>query len=232
MWAILAGIEGNYPAYQAVLKDIKSQTKAVEELYILGDIVGPRAETETLVQSLLNPFDGELFPQICRGWWEEQCLILHGLSGTTQATELLDRYGDDTVKNLWNFVSRETVEWIRKLDFGFVELDCLLIHGSGVSVSEELTPNTPPWRVLDRLGRFGVNQLFCGRSGQIFEYQLQQGSIISSVTTLENQSSPETITTSQKRIIGVGNVGKTPHQATYTLYNSHNNYLEFRVVYY
>ncbi len=39
-WAILSGIQGNLTAYEAVLADIKRQGNLVEEIYILGDVVG------------------------------------------------------------------------------------------------------------------------------------------------------------------------------------------------
>ncbi|ACB50842.1 hypothetical protein cce_1492 [Crocosphaera subtropica ATCC 51142] len=232
MWAILTGIEGNLTAYEAVIQDIQEQTVPVEELYILGDLVGIHPETEQLVHRIRNPRSDELFPQVCRGWWEEQCLILHGLGATAEPTELLEQYGVDTAKQLWDKVSRDTIQWLRNLDFGFVELDCLLIHGSSVSVSEELTPKTSPWQLLDRLQRMGVNSLFCGRSGQTFDYQLQEAAITTSVTTLDSQHPSQTIETTQRRIIGVGNVGRTPHQAIYTLYNPYSNALKFRTVAY
>ena len=88
-----------------------------------------------------------------------------------EATQLIEKYGADAVQQLWDSVSRKTVEWIRSLDFGFFELDCLLIHGSSLSVDDELTPQTPPWQMCDRLMRMGANNLFCGRSGLTFEYE-------------------------------------------------------------
>ncbi|MDB9315714.1 hypothetical protein PN462_21550 [Spirulina sp. CS-785/01] len=51
---------------------------------------------------------------------------------------LLIRYGGDAIAQLWDSVSRDRVQWLRGLHFGFVELDCLLIHGSSVSVSTVL----------------------------------------------------------------------------------------------
>ncbi|WPF88544.1 hypothetical protein WEU38_17320 [Cyanobacterium aponinum AL20118] len=39
----------------------------------------------------------------------------------------------------------------------FVEFDCLLIHGSSVSVSEKLTPETSALTILDRINRVNVN---------------------------------------------------------------------------
>ncbi|MEO1673090.1 MAG: metallophosphatase, partial [Cyanobacteria bacterium J06631_2] len=173
-----------------------------------------------------------LEPQVCVGWWEEQCFALHGLGSTAEPTELIDRFGKETAKLLWDSVSRETVGWLRNCHFGFFELDCLLIHGSTVSVSDELTPQTQPWQMLDRLQRVGANHLFCGRSGQVFEYQLQGGSVNSSVMTLDQPQAVQTITAPQRRVVGVGNVGREPGKATYTLYNPNSDRLEFKTVYY
>ncbi|MDF5711761.1 MAG: metallophosphatase [Nostoc sp. S4] len=231
-WAILSGIEANLAAYEAVMADIKRQGHNVEALYILGDLVGPRPEAEKLVERVLNPRQGELEPLICKGWWEEQCLILHGLGPTGDAPELIAKYGGDTVKLLWKCVSGKTVQWLRSLDFGFFELDCLLIHGSTVGVNDELTPETPPIQMLDRLSRMQANNILCGRSGLTFQYQLQTGSIITALTTLDNQVSPQTVTVTPRQVIGVGNVGRTPGQATYTLYNPGTNQVEFKTVYY
>jgi hypothetical protein len=167
MWAILSGIEGNLTAYEAVWQDIQKLNVTVENLYILGDFVGLHPDTPKLIDRLRQPHH-QLQPQICRGWWEEQCLILHGFSGTGEPTELMEKFGVAAAKQLWDNVDRKTVAWMRNLTFGFVELDCLLIHGSSVDVGEELTPKTSPWIILDRLQRMDVNNLFCGRSHHQF----------------------------------------------------------------
>jgi len=232
MWAILSGIEGNIAAYEAVLADIKRQRVKVEELYILGDIIAANSDSEKVIKRIQNPLPGELQPQVCVGWWEEQCFALHGLGSTAEPTELIDRFGKEAAKLLWDSVSRETVQWLRGCHFGFFELDCLLIHGSSVSVSDELTPQTQPWQMLDRLQRVQANHLFCGRSGQVFEYQLQGGSVNSSIMTLARQQPVQTITAPKKRVIGVGNVGREPGKATYTLYNPKSDRLEFKTVFY
>lgn len=241
MWAILSGIKGNITAYEAVLADIKRQRVTVEALYILGDIVAANPESEKVIKRISYPLSGELQPQVCIGWWEEQCFALHGLGSTAEPTELIDRFGKETAKLLWDSVSRETVQWLRNCHFGFFELDCLLIHGSTVSVSDELTPETQPWEMLDRLQRVQANHLFCGRSGQVFEYQLQGGSVNSSVMTLDYQKPVQTITAPQRTVIGVGNVGRVPGKATYTLYSPESELakgealrerLEFKTVYF
>ncbi|HLP91118.1 MAG TPA: metallophosphatase [Nostocaceae cyanobacterium] len=231
-WAILSGIEGNLAAYEAVLEDIKLQGQLIEALYILGDVVGPRPESEQVVERLINPLPGDIAPLVCKGWWEEQCLILHGLAGTGEPTELIEKYGGDTVKLLWEYVPRQTLRWLSLLDFGFFELDCLLIHGSTVSISEELTPETPAIQMLDRLMRIQANNLFCGRSGLTFQYELKSGSVTAEVKTLDDEVSPHTVDIHSLQVIGVGNVGKIPGKATYTLYNPGTNEVEFRTVCY
>ncbi|MGI0479715.1 metallophosphatase [Geminocystis sp. CENA526] len=230
MWAILSGIEGNLQAYHAVIDDILRQKISVEEIYILGDIIGLSQENEALVKEIRYPHHS-IPIRGCRGWWEEQCLILHSLHSTADPVELIDRFGVHATKILWDCVSRETIEWLRNLDFGFVEFDCLLIHGSTVSVSEALTPDTSPWVILDRLQRMNVNYLFSGRSHLLYEYRLQQGNITSTVMTLDSQNSYSK-EVKEKKIIGVGNVGKIPHQATYTLYNPYNNQLMLKTLKY
>ncbi|MDJ0842635.1 metallophosphatase [Crocosphaera sp.] len=232
MWAILSGIEGNIAAYEAVLADIKRQRTPVEALYILGDIIAANPNSDKVIKRIQNSLPGELQPQVCIGWWEEQCFALHAVGSTAEPTELIDRFGMETVKLLWDSVSRETVQWLRNCHFGFFELDCLLIHGSTVSASDELTPETPPWQMLDRLQRVEANSLFCGRSGQVFEYILQGGSINSSVMTLDRQQPMQTMTAPKRRVVGVGNVGREPGKATYTLYSPNSDRLEFKTVYY
>ena len=74
--------------------------------------------------------------------------------------------------------------------------------------------------------------IFCGRSGQVFEYQLQGGSVNSSVMTLESKQPVQTITAPKRRVVGVGNVGREPGKATYTLYSPYSDRLEFKTVYY
>ena len=231
MWAILSGIEGNLSAYQAVLKDIFRQKLAVEDIYILGDVIGLSPDNQKVIDAITNLANSSVTPHVCRGWWEEQCLILYGLGSTAEPEELIDEYGISATKELWDYVPRSMVEWIRNLDFGFVELDCLLIHGTSVTVSEALTPDTSPWVILDRLQRMNVNYLFSGRSSLLYEYQLQQANLTTTVITLDTQAS-DTREVKQKKIIGVGNVGKNPHQATYTLYNPYNNQLILKSIKY
>lgn len=228
MWAILSGIEGNLVAYQEVVKDIIKRRVEIEQFYILGDLVGPNPNSELLVEMVRNAAEsGEIQPQVCLGWWEEQCFNLYGLGTNVQGDELLKKYGGDTVKLLWKSVSRKTVEWLRQQNFGFLELDCLLIHGSSVGVSDELTVDTPAWKMLDRLQRVGANQLFCGRSGQVFEYELAAGSLASTVLTLDEQQPSQTVELKNKKVIGVGAVGRHWGTATYTLYNPYSNQVTF-----
>ena len=96
-------------------------------------------------------------------------------------------------KLLWDCVSRQTVQWLRALDFGVHDFDCLLIHGSTVGVDNELTPETPSPQMLERLLRADANNLFCGRSVRAFQYQVLKSAIAVGVTTLDCQQSPSTL---------------------------------------
>ncbi|MEL6605038.1 MAG: metallophosphatase, partial [Cyanobacteria bacterium J06614_10] len=185
-WAILSGIEGNLAAYEAVLKDLP---KSVTELYVLGDVVGLQGknenDNEAVIRRLRHPGAGELKPQVCVGWWEEQCFSLHGMSGLPDAPELMAAVGGDGVKALWDSVSRKSVQWLRSQHFGFHEFDCLLIHGSMAGYADELTPETPAIELCDRLIRADANHLFCGRSGRTFECWVTPTQLDSTVTTLD-----------------------------------------------
>jgi diadenosine tetraphosphatase ApaH/serine/threonine PP2A family protein phosphatase len=204
----------------------------VENFYLLGDIIGPTAKSNQLVKRIQQPRNGEPTPLVCQGWWEEQILILHALGRTGEPTELIDRYGIDMTKTLWDAIDSTTLKWVQSLEFGFVELDCFLIHGGSISVSDELTPTIDPIQAIDRLSRMDANQLFCGRSGLAFEYKIESGSLNSQVQTLDKLTDSTPTVLSPRRIIGVGSVGRIEGKASYTLYHPGSNKLEFKTVRY
>jgi hypothetical protein len=232
MWAIASGIEGNLAAYEAVMADLRKSRQEVENFYLLGDIIGPKVESNQLVKRIQQPRKGEPTPLVCQGWWEEQILILHALGRTGEPTELIDRYGINMTKTLWDAIDSTTLKWVQSLEFGFVELDCFLIHGSSISVSDELTPTIDSIQAMDRLSRMEANQLFCGRSGLAFEYKIESGSLNSQVQTLDKLTDLTPTILSPRRIIGVGSVGRVEGKASYTLYHPGSNKLEFKTVRY
>ncbi len=232
MWAIASGIEGNLAAYEAVVADLRKSRQEVENFYLIGDIIGPRVESNRLVKRIQQPRQGEPTPLVCQGWWEEQILILHALGRTGEPTELIERYGIDMTKTLWDAIDPNTLKWVQSLEFGFVELDCFLIHGSSISVSDELTPTIDPIQAIDRLSKMDVNQLFCGRSGLAFEYKIESGSLNSQVQTLDRLTDLTPTVLSPRRIVGVGSVGRIEGKASYTLYHPGSNKLEFKTVRY
>jgi hypothetical protein len=232
MWAIASGIEGNLAAYEAVVADLRKSRQEVENFYLIGDIIGPTVESNRLVNRIQQPRNGEPTPLICQGWWEEQILILHALGRTGEPTELIDRYGINMTKTLWDAIDPNTLKWVQSLEFGFVELDCFLIHGSSISVSDELTPTIDPIQAIDRLSRMDVSQLFCGRSGLAFEYKIESGSLNSQVQTLDKLTDSTPTVLSPRRIIGVGSVGRIEGKASYILYHPGSNKLEFKTVRY
>lgn len=231
-WAILSGIEANLAAYEAVLEDIKHQVPKVTELYILGDVINASPASEKIVQRIRHPRIGELVPQVCKGWWEEQVLMLHGFVPDIEPNPVVEKYGVATAKALWDNISKATVEWISNLHLAFMEFDCLLVHGSSLSVLEELTHKSSPLILLDRIARSNANRLFCGRSGQTFCYQIKDGSLSSTVINLDGEEALKTYNTSDRLAIGVGNVGRTPNQATYTIYSPNTDIVQFRTVRY
>ncbi len=67
MWAIISGIEGNLAAYEAVIADWKRSAVPVTDIYIIGDVVGPRPESEAVVSRLRSSRSREIAPQVCIG---------------------------------------------------------------------------------------------------------------------------------------------------------------------
>ncbi len=229
-WAILSGIEGNLTAYEAVLRDLRRQR--VTDLYVLGDVVGLGGDNEAVVARLQNPQPGELEPQVCLGWWEEQALNLAGVGTAVDAPELQARYGVEGVTQFWQSLSRSMVQWCRGLEFGFHELDCLLIHGSTVGCGDELGPETPAIQLRDRLVRADATTLFCGRSGRAFECWVTPSGLTSQVQTLDGPGVESVVDFTPRRVVGVGAVGHQPGVATYALFQPGSNQVAFRTVSY
>lgn len=231
-WAILSGIEGNLAAYEAVLAEIRRHRQPVTDLYVLGDVVGLQGDNEAVVQRLQSPRAGEPIPQVCTGWWEEQCFSLYGLGGLPDAPELREWGGMAAVERLWQSVSRKTVYWLRSQHFGFHELDCLLIHGSTLGYGDELTPDTPAIQLCDRIIRADANHLFCGRSGLAFECWIEPTHLHASLTTLTDTQVEPAYQRPSQRIVGVGNVGRNPGEGTYVLYTPATQTVTFKTVKY
>jgi hypothetical protein len=101
-----------------------------------------------------------------------------------------------------------------------------------VGVNDRLTPDTPVEILLDRLLRFGANNLFCGRSGLTFQYEIKESAIASTIQTLNSLAQTQSVTVASRQIVGVGNVGKVAGEATYTLYDPGTNRVQFQTVRY
>lgn len=63
------GRRGNLAALERVLRDVYKQKLPIEEIYILGDVIG--GENERVVERICNKPATELIP---RGWWKEKSL--------------------------------------------------------------------------------------------------------------------------------------------------------------
>ncbi|MBM5804311.1 MAG: phosphoesterase, partial [Cyanobacteria bacterium K_DeepCast_35m_m2_155] len=112
--------------------------------------------------------------------------------------------------------------WMAALQFGFIELDCALLHGSSAAVDDSLGPDSSPLLLLDRLTRMDVNLLFTARSGQQFRLELSDGGIESQVRDLEGQRQHQQ-SVPQRQVIGIG------AGVRYTLYDPGSDRVDFLV---
>ena len=112
------------------------------------------------------------------------------------------------------------LRWLVSLQFGFVELDCGLIHGSSADIGDALTPETSPLILIDRLTRLDVNRLFTARSAQQFRLELTGGGIDSHVKALGGEHKQQQ-PVPKRSVIGIG------AGAHYTLYDAGSDRVDF-----
>ena len=185
-WALISGLRGDLEAYEAIQEDLR-HTRRVDTLFVLGDVIGPARNCDALLSRLQQPRRGELQPQCLYGWWEDQLLAERGYRGERRADALRLSQGEAAVDALLQAVDPCHMGWLAELQFGFIELDCALLHGSSATVEDSLGPDSSPLLLLDRLTRMEVNRLFTARSGQQFSIELTGGGIESQVRDLEGQ---------------------------------------------
>ena len=218
-WALVSGLGGDLKLYERIQRDLKSR-RDVNNLFVLGDLIGPNHSCNPLLERLRQPKRGDLKPDCIYGWWEEQLLCECGYRGDRRADALRLGQGEAAVDALLNAVDPNHLSWIAGLQFGFIELDCALIHGSSADVGDQLTSKTSPLILLDRLTRLDVNRLFTARSGQQFRLQLTGGTIQSNVKDHAGEHNHEQ-SVPKRSVIGIGT------GAAYTLYDPASDRLEF-----
>ena len=218
-WALVSGLCGDLDLYEQIQSDLKSK-RGTAHLFVLGDMVGPDRDCNALLSRLRQPKRGDLQPNCIYGWWEEQLLAEHGYRGG-QKPEALDRdNAATTMQKLLEAVNVDHLNWLASLQFGFVELDYGLIHGSSADVGDQLLETTSPLILLDRLTRLDVNRLFTARSGRQFHLQLNGGTIQSKVKDHAGEEQQEH-TVPKRGVIGIGS------GANYTLYDPASDHIEF-----
>ncbi len=201
-WALVSGLKGDLETYEVIQRELKN-TRAVKTLFVLGDMVGPERNCDALLNRLKNPIRGELQPQCIYGWWEEQLLAEQGFRGEQKADALRLNQGEEAVTALLDAVDPSHLKWLASLQFGFIELDCGLIHGSSANVGDHLTPETSPLILLDRLTRLDVNRLFTAHSTKQFHLELAGGELNSQVKDLNGERQYQQ-KVSKQSIIGIG----------------------------
>ena len=218
-WALISGLRGDLEAYEAIQAELR-HTRRVDTLFVLGDVIGPERDCNALLKRLQQPRRGELEPQCLYGWWEDQLLAERGYRGGRRADALRLSQGEEAVDALLQAVDPAHMNWLTALQFGFIELDCALLHGSSASVDDSLGPNSSPLLLLDRLTRMEVNRLFTARSGQQFRLELSGGGIESQVRDLEGQRHHQQ-SVPQRQVIGIGT------GIQYTIYDPGSDRLDF-----
>ena len=220
-WALISGLRGDLEAYEAIQTDLR-HTRRVDTLFVLGDVIGPERECNALLNRLQQPRRGELEPQCLYGWWEDQLLAERGYRGERRADALRLSQGEAAVDALLQAVDPAHMGWLAALQFGFIELDCALLHGSSASVDDSLGPNSSPLLLLDRLTRMEVNRLFTARSGQQFRLELSGGGIQSQVRDLEGERHQQQ-SVPKRQVIGIG------AGVHYTIYDPGSDRLDFLI---
>jgi hypothetical protein len=218
-WALLSGLCGDLDVYEAVQADLRRHR--VDTLFVLGDLIGPERDCRALLERLQHPRRGELRPHCLYGWWEEQLLAEQGYRGERRAEALRQESGEEAVQALLRAVDPGHMDWLAALRFGFVELDCALLHGSSADVGDSLGSRTDPLTLLDRLTRMDVNRLFTARSGEQFSVALCGGGITARVQDLEGQRQGRQAVP-RRQVIGVG------RGLHYTLYDPGTDHLDCR----
>jgi len=218
-WALISGLRGDLEAYEAIQEDLR-HTRRVDTLFVLGDVIGPARNCDALLSRLQQPRRGELQPQCLYGWWEDQLLAERGYRGGRRADALRLSQGEAAVDALLQAVDPGHMGWLAELQFGFIELDCALLHGSSATVEDSLGPDSSPLLLLDRLTRMEVNRLFTARSGQQFSIELTGGGIESQVRDLEGHRHQQQ-SVPKRQVIGIG------AGVHYTIYDPGSDRLDF-----
>ena len=218
-WALVSGLQGDLVLYEQIQKDLKRQ-RGIASLFVLGDLIGPQRNCNALLDRLRQPKPADLAPECIYGWWEEQLLAESGYRGDRKADNLRQQQGDDGVNQLLAAVDSSHLNWLASLQFGFIELDCALIHGSSADVGDQLTEETSPLILLDRLTRLDVNRLFTARSQRQFRLELTGGELQSHVKDHAGESDHQQAVP-KRSVIGIGG-----HQH-YTVYDPATDRIEF-----
>lgn len=227
--AVISCIHGNYPALEAVLRDLERQR--AEQIYCLGDLVGygpfPNAVVE-MIRSLDIP--------TVQGCWDED--IVEGLNACecSYPSLLAERRGRLAHKWTNQEVHPETRAYLANLPFTLKVDNLCFVHGSPHSNHEYLLPELGALMALERVLASGADVLFCGHTHIPYVRELANSELTVAIRTPE-AATPQTqqFTAPLKRIVNAGSVGEPRHgrpHATYVLYETDTQQTTIREVEY
>ncbi len=226
--AVISCLHGNYPALEAVLRDIDHHR--VEQIYCLGDLVGygpfPNAVVE-MIRSLDIP--------TVQGCWDED--IVEGLNACdcSYPSLLAERRGH--LAHAWTNqeVHPETRDYLASLPFTLKVDNLCFVHGSPHSNHEYLLPELSAFTALERVLASGADVLFCGHTHIPYARVLTDGALTVAIRRPDQGPETQQFTAPVKQIVNAGSVGEPRHgrpNATYVLYDTETQGVTLREVEY
>ena len=157
-WALVSGLQGDLDLYEQIQKDLKRQ-RGIANLFVLGDLIARIATAMHCWRGCGNP-NPQISPPTASmaggrnsSWPKADTAVNAKRTAFVSNREMT---GSTSCWPQWT----QAISWLASLQFGFIELDCALIHGSSADVGDQLTEDTSPLILLDRLTRLDVNRLF------------------------------------------------------------------------
>lgn len=159
-FAVLSDLHGNFEAARRVFEDI--DTRSVDEIYCLGDVVGYGPQPQECCD-LLRDRDVKLV----QGNHEQGLINIHYLNTFNQPAR-------DALRKTREMITDETYEWLVSHHRSITEHDCRFVHGVPPdSVGDYL------WKHLETMGAvfagYGESVCFVGHTHDLLRFTCADG---------------------------------------------------------